>query len=132
MTTYNSAPDVNAHVGVRVIVVDDDPDIRDLFVELLQMNDVNVVATGINGREAFELYQTHKPDFVLLDYLMPQYDGKYAIDKISEFDPHAKIILVSGSYFENGALGDAVKAIVKKPIEMSDILRAISSTILST
>lgn len=132
MATYSSTPADDAHVGVRVVVVDDDPDIRDLFVELLQMNNIHVVGTGVNGHEAFELYKVHRPDFVLLDYLMPQYDGKYAIDKIKEFDPHGKIILVSGSYFENSGLGDNVKAIIKKPIEMDDILRAISRTILST
>lgn len=120
-----------AHEGMRVIVIDDDPDVRDLFVELLQINDINVVGVGTNGLEAFELYKVHRPDFVLLDYLMPQYDGKYAIDRIREFDPHGKIILVSGSYFENGALGESVKAIIKKPIDMKDILRAISKTVLS-
>jgi two-component system, chemotaxis family, chemotaxis protein CheY len=131
MATFGSTSVNDAHVGVRVIVVDDDPDIRDLFVELLQMNNVNVVGTGVNGHEALELYKTHRPDFVLLDYLMPQYDGQYAIEKIREFDPNGKIILVSGSYFENGGLGDNVKAIIKKPIEMSDILNAINGTILS-
>lgn len=132
MTTYSSTPGDDSHAGVKVIVVDDDQDIRELFVELLQMNDINVVGTGANGHDAFELYKIYRPDFVLLDYLMPLYDGKYAIDKIQEFDPHGKIILVSGSYFENGSLGDSVKAIIKKPIEIKDVLGAINKTILST
>jgi two-component system chemotaxis response regulator CheY len=38
--------------------------------------------------------------------LMPEYDGLYAIEKIREFDPHGKIILVYGSRFERNALGD--------------------------
>ena len=133
MTTHSSISAYNGgHAGVRVIVIDDDSDVRDIFVELLQMNDINVVGSGINGKEAFELYKRHRPDFVLLDYLMPQYDGKYAIEKIQEFDPHVKIILVSGSYLENRTLGDTVKAIIKKPIEVSDVLSVINKIILPT
>jgi two-component system chemotaxis response regulator CheY len=132
MTTCEQTPTDNAHTGARVIVIDDDPDVREIFIELLQMNDINVVGCGTNGKDALELYKTHRPDFVLLDYLMPEYNGMYAIEKIKEFDPHGKIILVSGSYFENGALGDTVKAIIKKPIEIKDVLSVINKIILST
>lgn len=122
----------NAHVGIRAIVVDDDSDVREIFIELLQMNDIKVVANGINGKEAVELYKLHHPDFVFLDYLMPEYDGLYAIEKIKEFDPHGKIILVSGSHFERNVLGDTVKAIIKKPIDINEIFKAINKIILAT
>ena len=125
-------PTDNGHKGIRSIVVDDDTDVREIFIELLQMNNINVVASGINGKEAVELYKIHHPDFIFLDYLMPEYDGLYAIEKIREFDPHGKIILVSGSHFERNELGDIVKAIIKKPIEMSEILKAINTIILPT
>jgi len=122
----------NGHLEIRAIVVDDDADVREIFIELLEMNDIKVVANGVNGKEAVELYKMHHPDFVFLDYLMPEYDGLYAIEKIREFDPHGKIILVSGSHFERNALGDTVKAIIKKPIEMNDIFKAINKIILTT
>lgn len=119
-------------VKIKAIVVDDDSDVREIFIELLQMNDIQVVANGINGKEAVELYKIHHPDFVFLDYLMPEYDGLYAIEKIREFDPNGKIILVSGSHFERNALGDTVKAIIKKPIEISEIFKAINKMIVPT
>lgn len=120
------------HAEIRAIVVDDDADVREIFIELLEMNDIKVVANGINGKEAVELYKMHHPDFVFLDYLMPEYDGLYAIEKIKEFDPKGKIILVSGSHFERNVLGDTVKAIIKKPIEISEIFKAINQITLTT
>ncbi|MGI0007555.1 MAG: response regulator transcription factor [Nitrosotalea sp.] len=119
-------------VKIKAIVVDDDSDVREIFIELLEMNDIQVVANGINGKEAVELYKMHHPDFVFLDYLMPEYDGLYAIEKIREFDPSGKIILVSGSHFEKNVLGDTVKAIIKKPIEISEIFKAINKIIIPT
>lgn len=122
----------SGHLEIRAIVIDDDADVREIFIELLEMNDIKVVANGVNGKEAVELYKMHHPDFVFLDYLMPEYDGLYAIEKIREFDPRGKIILVSGSHFEKNVLGDTVKAIIKKPIEMNEIFKAINKIILTT
>src|SRR5574337_1003718 len=132
MSNENQTSVDNECVKIRAIVVDDDADVREIFIELLQMNDIQVVANGINGKEAVELYKMHHPDFVFLDYLMPEYDGLYAIEKIKEFDPSGKIILVSGSHFERNQLGDTVKAIIKKPIEMGEIFKAINEITLTT
>ena len=114
------------HPVMNTIVIDDDVDVRDLFVELLQLNKINVVAVGSNGKEAIGLYETHKPDLVFLDYLMPEYDGVYAAKKIREIDPHAIIVLISGSYFEEGKLDNLVNAVLKKPIEMGDVIGTIN------
>lgn len=132
MSNENKTSLDGERVKIRAIVVDDDADVREIFIELLQMNDIQVVANGINGKEAVELYKMHHPDFVFLDYLMPEYDGLYAIEKIREFDPNGKIILVSGSHFERNALGDTVKAIIKKPIDMGEIFKAINQITLTT
>ena len=132
MSNENQTSLDNERVKIRAIVVDDDADVREIFIELLQMNDIQVVANGINGKEAVELYKMHHPDYVFLDYLMPEYDGLYAIEKIKEFDPSGKIILVSGSHFERNTLGDTVKAIIKKPIEMNEIFKAINQITLTT
>lgn len=132
MSNENQTSVDNERVKIRAIVVDDDADVREIFIELLQMNDIQVVANGINGKEAVELYKMHHPDFVFLDYLMPEYDGLYAIEKIKEFDPSGKIILVSGSHFERNQLGDTVKTIIKKPIEMGEIFKAINEITLTT
>ncbi|MGI0017599.1 MAG: response regulator [Nitrosotalea sp.] len=109
---------------ISAIVVDDNKELLDLFVELLQIRGVKVTGTGANGEEAITLYQTHSPDIVFLDAKMPVHDGFYALGKIREFDPHAKVVLVTGSNQEK-ALLDNCKAnvIVEKPFDIEEIMR---------
>ena len=109
---------------INAIVIDDNKELRDLFVELLQIRGVRVTGTGADGEEALWLYQIHHPDIVYLDAKMPGHDGFYALSKIREFDPHAKVILVTGSNQEK-ALLDNCKAniIVEKPIDIEEIMK---------
>jgi len=111
-----------------VIVIDDEPDVREVFSEYLSMVDVEVLAKGKNGLEASQLYEKLHPDIVLMDVLMPLYDGTYGLKKIRKSDPSAKVIMVTASIDsgtqreleENGA-----QAIIWKPYEMDKILETI-------
>ncbi len=109
---------------VRAIVIDDDSDTVEVFTDYLKIKGVDVVGTGSDGKQAFELYQTHKPDIVILDMKMPQYDGKYAIDKIKKEDPDAKIIVVTG-YHDYNLAEDEVAAVFYKPYEIDEIIATI-------
>jgi two-component system, chemotaxis family, chemotaxis protein CheY len=128
MESSKSQGDVD-YSSIKVIVIDDDLDVRDVFVDLLKMYGINVVGTGSNAIEAIELYMTYNPDFVFMDYLMPTHNGLYGAEKIREFDPYARIILVSGSYFENGAHDNLVNAILEKPISITEVLNTINEMI---
>ncbi len=75
----------------NVILVDDDKDTLEIFEDYLELKGVNVLATGKNGKEAVELYLKHKPDIVLLDVMMPEYDGFFGLKNIRRLDPNAKI-----------------------------------------
>ncbi|NHI02356.1 hypothetical protein DYY67_2038 [Candidatus Nitrosotalea sp. TS] len=118
-----------AHSSINAIVIDDDVDVRDLFIELLKMNEINILGIGSNGKDALELYKLHNPDIVFIDYIMPQYDGLYGAKKIKEFDPHAKIVLVSGSYIEKGRSDNLVSVVLKKPIEINDVISTINKMV---
>lgn len=118
-----------AHSSMNAIVIDDDVDVRDLFIELLKMNEINILGIGSNGKDALELYKLHNPDIVFIDYIMPQYDGLYGAEKIKEFDPHAKIVLVSGSYIEKGRSDNLVSVVLKKPIEINDVISTINKMV---
>ena len=82
---------------ISAIVIDDEQDVLDVFCEYLKVKNVNVLAEGRNGKEAVELYQKLKPDVVLMDLVMPQYDGFYGIENIRKYDPDSKIIIFSAS-----------------------------------
>ena len=59
---------------VKILVVDDDPDILDSLTMILQSQDYQVV-TAQNGIEALANLKAEKPDLMILDLLMPKMDG---------------------------------------------------------
>jgi len=117
----------NPSKRTNVLVIDDDKDVRDAFVGLLQIHGINVIGTCSNGKEGYEMYQKLRPDFVLIDAAMPLYDGLYGIEKIRQFDPSAKVILVTGTALKNYDVDYLHQIeIVQKPIDIHEILGVIS------
>lgn len=80
---------------VSAIVIDDDKDTTDVFVDYLELLKVDVWGVGYNGKTAVELFELHRPDLVFLDLMMPEYDGFYALERIHKIDPAAKVIVVT-------------------------------------
>ncbi len=114
-------------MGINAIVIDDNEDVQRVFVELLQISNINVVDTGHNGKEAVELYQKHSPDVVFIDAMMPEYDGFYGLEKIREYDPNAVVVLVTGSINVKSELDDCkATAVIPKPIDMNKVKNIVN------
>jgi len=62
------------HRAMRLLVVDDDPSVREALALLLDLNGFDV-ATAVDGREAMRALMTDSPDAIILDVLMPGLDG---------------------------------------------------------
>ena len=110
-----------------VIVIDDDEDTVRLFSEFLEENKIHVVGKGYDGKMAVELYQEKKPDCVLIDIMMPNGSGIYAIKKIREMDSEIKIIAVTGdSRFTTEQKLEKLKIpIIYKPFKMDEVISKI-------
>ncbi len=110
-----------------VIVIDDDEDTVRLFSEFLEENDINVIGNGFDGVTAVKLFNKTKPDVVLIDLNMPNGSGFYAIKKIQEIDPKAKIIAVSadGSYSVEEKLEKLHIPLIQKPFKMEQVISII-------
>jgi YesN/AraC family two-component response regulator len=67
---------------IKVIVVDDENDVAEVLCEFLKIKEILVIGRGKNGKDAFELYKKYSPNIVLMDLVMPIYDGFYGIEKI--------------------------------------------------
>ena len=76
----------------KVVIAEDEPDIRDLIRFTLQFAGYEVFA-GSNGQEGYELTKQEKPDVVLMDVRMPKMTGYEACRKIKA-DPELKEIPV--------------------------------------
>lgn len=80
-----------------VILIDDDEDILNLLSEYLLLEDFNIMGIGTDGLQAVNLYAEHKPDFVIMDIAMPNYDGLYGLEHIKKIDPDASVIVLTGN-----------------------------------
>jgi DNA-binding response OmpR family regulator len=112
----------------NVIVVDDDRDTVAVFTEYLSIKGINVLGTGYNGKEAVELYKEHKPEIVLLDVMMPEYDGFYGLQNIRSINPNAKIIMVTAdltSDTEKKLEALQATAVLYKPYEIDSVVETI-------
>ena len=117
-------------MAISVIVVDDDKDSREVLIEYLDLKEIKVLARACNGKEAFEFYLKNQPEIVLLDVVMPDYDGFYALKKIKEHDPNAKVIFVSAASRERTQerlFETNVDGIIFKPFEMEKLMKAINA-----
>ncbi len=75
-------------MSIRTILVDDEPlATQGLQLRLQAHDDVEVVATAANGREAIRQIKTHKPDLVFLDIQMPGFDGFSVIQGLMDVEP---------------------------------------------
>ena len=113
-----------------VIIVDDDNTLVKVFEQYLKLNNINVLGQCYDGKEAVTLYEKLKPDVVLLDIMMPLHDGFYALEKIKEIDPDAKVIAVTADLTEDTEKkleNLKVSGIIYKPYDMKDILITIEN-----
>ena len=113
-----------------VLIVDDSKTSRSMLRNILTENGYEVVAEAENGQEGYDKYCELKPDFVTLDITMPILDGIQTLTKIKEFDPLAKVIVVTAAG-QKGKMLEAIKIgaaeFVTKPFETNQIISILES-----
>ena len=79
----------------RVLIVDDEPDIRLVVRLFAEANGHEVVGEAADGREAIEGARQHRPDAIVLDVMMPGMTGLDALPEIREACPDATVVIYS-------------------------------------
>ncbi len=112
----------------RVLVADDDPDIRELVRELLRRDGLDVVE-AVNGREAVRGVHTHHPSLVILDVAMPELDGWQALERIRDFSDVPVLMLTAhGSELEKvRGLRAGADDYVTKPFGRQELLARVQA-----
>ncbi|MBA3577603.1 MAG: response regulator, partial [Sphingomonas sp.] len=111
--------------SASILVVDDDPDVRDFIAEALA-DDGYRVRDCADGRTALMEYTKERPDLVVLDFVMPEMSGAEVASRMLEEAPEQKILFVSG-YSET----DAIKRIapdsplLAKPFRSEALSKAV-------
>ena len=112
-----------------VIVVDDDNFTKTLYVDFLKENGIEVKGIGHSGKTAVELYEKFRPDVVLLDVMMPEYDGFYGLANIKKINPNATVVMVTADLTADTEkkLHDlGATEIMYKPYEIDDLVSLIN------
>lgn len=108
-------------VEKRVLIVDDSIISREMVQKMLEKCGCIVCGGAKDGKEGVEMYETLKPDVVLMDINMPIMDGLEATKKIKELNQDAKIIMLSAISGDDEIVKTleelGVSVILKKPID---------------
>ncbi|HEY6916265.1 MAG TPA: LytTR family DNA-binding domain-containing protein [Allosphingosinicella sp.] len=103
---------------IRTILVDDEPlAIQGLQLRLERHDDVEIVDTCTNGREAIRSIKTHKPDLVFLDIQMPGFDGFSVIQGLMEVEPPLFVFVTAYSDHAIRAFEAQAVDYLMKPVE---------------
>ena len=116
----------NESTLIKAVAVDDEEDTLDSICQTLEIGGIDVVGKGHDGEEAYQLYKSLKPDVIILDMNMPNYDGGYALEKIKQDYPEAKVIVVTA--FTDYTFEQAkASAIISKPYDFEPFLDTVKN-----
>lgn len=108
----------------RVLIVDDDPQIRRLVRMVLEDEGYDVRVAG-DGREALAALPEARPEVIVLDLRMPELDGPGFLERYrADGAPCAPVVLMSGERGEHiEALG--ARVVLPKPFDLDDLVDAV-------
>jgi two-component system cell cycle response regulator CpdR len=118
--------------GRSVLVVDDDPSIRDFVVRALRRHDCDVRAAA-GGREALRLVAdgTFRPATLLTDIDMPDMTGIELAARLAALRPGLRIVMMTGDQLSAAAARarpDMVADVLLKPMTVAELLEAVGAT----
>jgi len=118
---------------IRVLIVDDEADLRASIVSILQQE----IPAGLtcdqagNGREAIALVEKSFYDLIVMDVKMPEMDGLKALQKIKELDPRTFVVILTA----HTNVRDAIEAIkegaydyLEKPIQRAKLMEVFKKS----
>jgi diguanylate cyclase (GGDEF)-like protein len=123
-------------MAIRILIVDDEEDIRDVLRIILEGEGYEVVE-ATNGEEGLKMINSRAPDLVLLDYKMPKMTGLEVCAKIKKdlLLRHLPVLMVTGK----GEINDKIDGIdsgaddyIVKPFEPKELLARIRMVIRRT
>lgn len=123
-------PDALSSGRSKILVVDDDPEIVELFVDVLERDGRFEVRTASTGYDAGMITSEFHPDLIILDYMLPDVNGNVVCQSIRakpEF-AHTKIVIVSGVVNQD-EINELMKAgadeFQKKPFNIEKLIERI-------
>jgi len=117
----------------RILVVDDNGDIRKVISNLLRFMGFDVALAG-NGIEALAVFVENSFDLVVTDLQMPAMDGSQLAQLVKERSPNTPVIMLTGSDRETvwkKVKTGSVDSVIFKPFKLKDFQRTVQGTLAS-
>ncbi len=131
----NNIPLDNIESGKKkVLIVDDDPEILEMMVDVLVRDGRFEVKTASSGYDAGIVTQQFRPDLIILDYMLPDVNGNVVCRTIKKNPEFAatRVIIVSGVVNQT-EIEDLLQAgaedFIQKPFDITELLTRISSVL---
>lgn len=120
----------------QILIADADEKFRNELVAALEnYRDYEVMGVAADGNEALEIAKSNRPDIIILDLLLPQYDGITVLDLISILYAGCKVFVATGfvSDYIMSALADRkVSALLKKPCSAQCVMDRVNEDLQMT
>ena len=119
-------------MGNRILLVEDDPSVRELLKVLLESEGYEIVEAK-DGLEGLLKAEFVKPDLMILDLMMPDVDGERVLNQLRS-DPELgtiPVLIVSGKYEALGRVKDIIgdDNVFAKPFEPTRLMDRIGTLI---
>jgi DNA-binding response OmpR family regulator len=122
----------DAGVAKRILIIDDDSDVRITLTVILEERGYEVIAAE-NGQQGLVAFREERPDLLVTDIVMPVKEGLQTITEIRRERPDMKIIAISGG--SRGARHDFLDIarqlgawdVIVKPFDVDDFAARIES-----
>lgn len=114
---------------VKILVVDDAAFMRMTIKNILENNGFEIVGEAENGIQGLAKYKECKPDVVTLDITMPEMDGVEALKAILQYDPKAKVVMMSAMGQESivrEAILSGAKSFIVKPFKQEHVVETLT------
>ena len=115
----------------KVLIVDDEPRVREVFKEFCEATRSVEVDLAENGVEAVEKVKKNQYDLVTMDLIMPEMSGVEAVTRIKEARPHLPVIVITGNATERlikQAGVEGASSLLYKPVLMANFVDEVIAT----
>jgi PAS domain S-box-containing protein len=116
----------------RILVIEDDVDVRSFLVDCLKMLGYTVTEAA-QGRLGLERLHADNPDLLMVDFAMPGMNGLEVISEVKRTHPQLPVILATG-YADVDVSTERVDgySVLRKPFQIGDLARTVKAALMST
>ena len=117
--------------SLKILIADDSKEVRELLHDLFVAGGHEVI-DAVNGEEAIKVFDSHQPDIVFLDIMMPRLSGMEVLPYIKKISPNTPVIVMTAHGSEEMAV-EVMKLgaddYLSKPISYKDLLSLVENLV---